>query len=379
MNARRILIIFSAVLSYWIADRLVVRAEGETEIPSITANPAHTATRQPSATPTRELSAAELEMLENEAYAENLLNEINLLREKYDRPPLIPDPSLQQVAQDQAAWFARSNKLSERTKDNRTLKSLAQEYQYAGGAAFAVRQSSAMVWRTTPIDYVIEKIWFSTVGERAKLLSGDYLHAGIATVVVNNRRFIALVTGKLANGALTYTPLPTIDNATPIPFEEIDEGTLMPPAENPVITSTPASDGSIAHIVLKGQTLSEIAYAYESGWNGIALLNNLDLENPLIYEGDLILIRPRFTDTVTPTVTNTPIPPTRTPRPTYTLSPGETPRPENELHGGTPVPPPGGFVNSLYGRLNRYKVPVSWALILTSSLGLLLAFACRKD
>ena len=378
MNARRILVVFSIAFFFFIADRPFVRADGETEIPSITANPAHTATRVPSVTPTRELTAAELEIRENEAYVEKLLNEINLLREKYDRPALIPDPALEQVAKDQAAWFARSNRLSERTKDNRTLKTLAQEYKYAGGASFAVRQNSAMVWKTTPTDYVIDKIWFSSVGERAKLLSADYLHAGIATVVINNRRFIALVTGKLANGALTYTPLPTIDNATPVPIEDLGDWAL-PPAENPVITSTPASDGSIAHIVLKGQTLSEIAYAYESGWNGIALLNNLDLENPLIYEGDLILIRPRFTDTVTPTVTGTPIPPTRTPRPTYTLAPGDKSRNKNELHGGTPVPPPGGFVNSLYGRLDRFKVPIAWALIIASALGLTLAFVCRKN
>ena len=138
-----------------------------------TASASTTPSLAPSPTQTRELSAEEREFRENEAYVEALLTEINRLRAEYDRPELIPDAALEKVAAAQVSVFARLNRLSERSKDNRSLKSVAQEYQYAGGAAFSLHQNSAMVWRTTPPEYIIEKIWFSTVGERAKLLSAD--------------------------------------------------------------------------------------------------------------------------------------------------------------------------------------------------------------
>ena len=341
----------------------------ETTSASITPSP------DPTATQTRELSAEEREFRENETYVETLLTEINRLRAEYDRPELILDAALQKVAAAQVSVFAKLNRLSERSRDNRSLKSIAQEYQYAGGAAFSLHQNSAMVWRTTPPEYIIEEIWFSTVGERAKLLSADYLHAGIATIVINNRRFVALITGKLANGSLTYTPLPTIENATPppdvAPWTETER-----PSENPVVTSTPAADGSVAHVVLKDQTLSEIAAAYDIGWNGLALLNSLDLENPVIYEGDTILIRPRFTDTVTPTITKTPIPPTRTPRPTYTAEATEAaanPGPAENRHE------PGGYINDFFMKIEAFKPALAWGLIGLSVLGLIMTFILRKS
>lgn len=341
--------------------------------PTVSATPERTV-RTAAATPTRQRSADELDLRENAAYAELLLDEINRFRAKYDRDPLIIDPALVSVATDQVAFFARKNQLSERTADNRPLRSLAQQYQYAGGASFSVRQQSAMVWRTTPVDYVVNEIWFATVSERAKLLSTDYLHAGIATVIINNRRFIALITGKLASGALTYTPLPTIDNATPIPPDDPSYESEVSNAEKIIVTSTPAADGSVAHVVEKDQTLSEIAYAYDFGWNGIALLNNLDLENPVIYEGDTLLIRPRFTDTVTPTITNTPIPPTRTPRPTFTADAAVLSRNQT----GTPPPAPGGYVDAFFKKTNGYQKHFSILLIGVSALGLFLSLFLRK-
>lgn len=338
-----------------------------------TASASTTPSLAPSPTQTRELPAEEREFRENEAYVEALLTEINRLRAEYDRPELIPDAALEKVAAAQVSVFARLNRLSERSKDNRSLKSVAQEYQYAGGAAFSLHQNSAMVWRTTPPEYIIEKIWFSTVGERAKLLSADYLHAGIATIVINNRRFVALITGKLADGSLTYTPLPTIENATP-PTADAPWSETELPDENPVVTSTPASDGSVAHVVLKDQTLSEIAAAYDIGWNGLALLNSLDPENPVIYEGDTILIQPRFTDTVTPTITKTPIPPTRTPRPTYTADPtNAAANPASEENRE-----PGGYINDFFMKIEAFKPALAWGLIGLSVLGLIMTLLLRK-
>lgn len=375
MNRRRT---FSSFLILGCLLALSERANA-TAVPTPTARETTSASITPSSAPTatqtRELSAEEREFRENETYVETLLTEINRLRAEYDRPELILDAALQKVAAAQVSVFAKLNRLSERSRDNRSLKSIAQEYQYAGGATFSLHQNSAMVWRTTPPEYIIEEIWFSTVGERAKLLSADYLHAGIATIVINNRRFVALITGKLANGSLTYTPLPTIENATPPPDVAPWTGTERP-SENPVVTSTPAADGSVAHVVLKDQTLSEIAAAYDIGWNGLALLNSLDLENPVIYEGDTILIRPRFTDTVTPTITKTPIPPTRTPRPTYTAEATEAaanPGPAENRHE------PGGYINDFFMKIEAFKPALAWGLIGLSVLGLIMTFTLRKS
>lgn len=100
------------------------------------------------------------------------------------------------------------------------------------------------------------------------------------------------------------------------------------PQISPIETSPPNEDGSISHIVKYGQTLTIIAAAYGIPLSELIAINQLDPNNPAIFEGQPLLIRIAFTETPFMTLTFTPRPPTRTPLPT------RTPRP---THTNTPI------------------------------------------
>jgi LysM repeat protein len=105
------------------------------------------------------------------------------------------------------------------------------------------------------------------------------------------------------------------------------------------VISTPNQSGAVLHVVLSGQTLWQIAIAYNVKILDIKALNNLPDDN--IYPGDTLLIKnespavsiptatPAFapTDTPTPTITFTALPNTTVPTSTVaesTVVPAET-------------------------------------------------------
>jgi len=101
----------------------------------------------------------------------------------------------------------------------------------------------------------------------------------------------------------------------------------------PVVTVTPMPDGSMIHVVQPGQSLWAIAIAYGVKIADLVKLNNqLSPTNPVIYTGQKIIVRGTSLPTISPTVTDTPFPETRTPTvirtprpPTRTLAPTLTP------------------------------------------------------
>lgn len=96
------------------------------------------------------------------------------------------------------------------------------------------------------------------------------------------------------------------------------QATATVPQVAPVITSTPKPDGSIIHPVQFGQALLTIAQAYGLSIDQLKKLNNLGSD--VIFEGQKLIIRVSSTPTLTPTITQTPRPPTRTPLPTRTAT-----------------------------------------------------------
>jgi hypothetical protein len=87
------------------------------------------------------------------------------------------------------------------------------------------------------------------------------------------------------------------------------------------VTSTPLADGSILHPIKQGQVLYTIAEAYGTTVDNLVTLNRLSPSNPVIYEGNNLVIQASFTPTIAPTATETPLPPTATLKPTATLPP----------------------------------------------------------
>lgn len=84
-------------------------------------------------------------------------------------------------------------------------------------------------------------------------------------------------------------------------------------------TVAPQADGSITHIVLEGETLINIALAYNIPLVDLLKLNNLTSQS-VIFPGEKLIIRKAHTPTPTAAITNTltPHPATPTRRPTHT-------------------------------------------------------------
>lgn len=94
-----------------------------------------------------------------------------------------------------------------------------------------------------------------------------------------------------------------------------------------VLTVTRLDDGTLFHIVQKGETLWSIALAYGMKEEEIVRLNQLG-DKPVIYENQKLKLRVAFTPTATePTSTFTPAP-TITRYPTATSSPTLSPTPQ---------------------------------------------------
>ena len=305
-------------------------------------------------------------------YAKNMLEAINLLREENDLSQLIPDAALSAAAEDQAAYLLEIGQLTERGQNQESPKTKAMDFGYAGGADFYINQNIASSWVATQAKTVLDTVWMQEPVYKIRILNPDATHIGIGAVDDNSRRYIVVYTGWLPDGSIYYTAVPTYDWRTPKPEASYT------PSPKPIQISTSNPDGSIQHRIQKGETISEIAYAYGVDWDTLSNLNNLDLEDPVIIEGQDLLVRDKFTVTPTPTASETPRPPTRTPRPTYTKSTTESSETQI-IPASTPTDQVIVDVGSFLENSKPFRKPVGILLIIVSVIGLFLSFLFKKN
>jgi len=113
------------------------------------------------------------------------------------------------------------------------------------------------------------------------------------------------------------------------------------------ITSTPAADGSIRHIVKSGEFLVTIAQAYGISLDELLSLNNLSVES-ILQVGQELLIR-KATHPLPALTSGTVIAPTATLRPSLTPQPSHTPV-VTAVPTPTPTRGPGVFTRVFSGR-----------------------------
>lgn len=165
-----------------------------------------------------------------------------------------------------------------------------------------VRESWAGVDASTSLETLLHTTWGDS--DNTSVMMHDYatqIGAGVAQV--DN------IVYYVVNISVDYSTSPTSSTLT--------GKTTETPGVVPVAVSTPLSDGSVIHVVEKGQALWSIAITYGVTVDQIQILNNLS-DNAAIYEGDNLIIRAAYTATPTLIPTNTPMPPTRTPIPPQT-------------------------------------------------------------
>lgn len=326
-----------------------------------------TPTQSPSLTPTKPAFDPTFDQA-----VSSLFSQINLLREENEAGMLILDNNLTAAAQNFAEYLLESGKLSEKGPQGETVTTRAKDVGYGGGTDFTVTQNSAMVWADTTMEYLVRAVWGGDIKEKLKLINPKSQHIGIGIAEHQRRRFVVVMTGHLSDGSVRYTPLPTYDERTPRPVLSLT------PSPVPLVTSTQLANGAIYHEIGGGQTLSEIAQAYGIDWYALAQRNQLDPEDPVIYEGELLVIQPSFTITPTPTETNTPRPPTKTPRPTFTNPPMTSETAPAFTRTAVPQITEQNFLSHFLARLGSFRAQAGFVLALLSGIGLILSVLLRK-
>jgi LysM repeat protein len=274
--------------------------------------------------------------------------------DRYGLPPLIEDSILMGTAQYTAQFMADNHLLDHMANlgydgvaarvaaagyNNGVLTCATENWENS----FRSLSEIANGWEDEQHQYPASKEQFQRIGAGVAVDS-----SGVPWYIVH----AACASSSSSSGSIT--PSSTGFTQTSTPDNSI----------HPMITTTPQEDGSVYHVVESGQTLWAIAVAYNTHIETLKELNTLSSDT--VWTGMKLLIMHAPTPTVSPTVTITPIPPTRTPtHPT-------TPKPSTSalVTGSPSMIPPGTVEDSFASRRT-----VGLLIIIFSGIGLLAVMA----
>lgn len=236
----------------------------------------------------------------------DVLAAVNALRAANGLTALETNSSLMASAQAHSEYQAFLGTWTHEGAGGSTPKSRAIAAGYGGGATIFISENVAEISTTAGIDFLIYTIWADAIHWNT-MVNPNYTHAGVGVAEANGEVFYTLDVGYISGSPAVQSTSSTSGPVATVQFVQ------------PVLAATPREDGSIVHIVEYGQSLSTIAEIYNVTVDQIKALNSLTTNT--IWVGMELLIQPAYTPSMTPTVTNTPVPPTRTPTPTRTLRP----------------------------------------------------------
>jgi uncharacterized protein YkwD len=282
----------------------------------------------------------------------DLLAVINSIRAQNGLDPVTSDPILMSVAQNHAVYISQNPGAGHFDANG------GQERDRAEAAGFSVSAAGGWIdecWAAarndTPVETMVYNSW------------SDYSH----WYQITNPGSKYVGAGVAESGGLTYYVLVSAGTyggsgqssgaASTIP------STAVTVQVAPVKLATPEADGSILHTVSIGQAPWSIAAAYDITVDQLIALNNLG-KNPVIFEGQKLIIQPGYTPTPSPTATLTPRPPTRTPIPAQTAQPVAT----QESAGG------GSIFN-----MNRSTMGLILVLICGAGLALMVIGTVKRE
>ena len=241
--------------------------------------------------------------------ASEMIAAVNALRAEYGLEPYGTDAELNALAQAHSEYQASIQKITHTRADGSGPAEAGVIENIGGGmnvgAEYIVRQQWADYWhRKTLIGFVSASAG-AGVAERDGVVYYTFVIRGW---------------GKETGAQETEAAVPAPGTAG-TPSQSDGAPTFDPQS---AFTVTPQEDGSVIHAVRAGETVWSIALIYDIASESIVALNGLNATQPVIYEGQRLLLRPAFTVTPTASPTVTPLPPTATLKPTRTLRP---PRP----------------------------------------------------
>jgi LysM repeat protein len=280
--------------------------------------------------------------------ASDLISAVNAFRVENGLAPYGVDSALMSEAQAQSDYQASIQTSTHQRADG------------SGPGNHGVAAENVASGTNLSADAAVRSIWTDSVHMSTMLgPTTGLVGAGAAT---SGDTVYYTLDVKNTSGNFTYRPP---SQATALPGQPTFTPNVQPPAAGPVITSTPNSDGSIKHVIQPGEFLVDIVKAYGITLDQLYTLNhNIDPKKPVYNAGQVLIIRPAPTATITPSPTLSPIPPTHTLRPTRTptkvIIPTQTPTPT-----ATPVP---SLVDKVKAGLSRTRI--AYALIALCGIGL---------
>jgi uncharacterized protein YkwD/LysM repeat protein len=228
----------------------------------------------------------------------DLINAVNALRASYGLPPYSISPILMFTAQSQAEFMAATGDVSHTGFGGSSLtdRLLAAGYPLAGdlslGGFRAENITSGNEDRTT--QSAVDG-WTRDALHLNTMTSPNLSEIGAGVAIANGRVYYVI-----------DAALPTTGPAIPAATVIAGSGSTGPSPEAKIsaaVVSTPNSEGDVIHEVQVGQSLWQIAIAYEVKIDDIKRLNNL-LDDS-IYPGSKLLIKTDAVMTLIPTASVT--------------------------------------------------------------------------
>jgi len=227
--------------------------------------------------------------------ASELLDEVDKIRISSGLSPYDTNPILMSIAQSQAEYEQSIGSQTDVSANGLRpfQRALLAGYPVAGNVTTKVGYLSELLYGGVSVT-ANEAVqwWYNDAGHEPYLMSALYQDIGAGVAQSNNTFYYVIVVALSSGGTpAPITPPPPRYTASPI-----------------IIISTPNEDGSIYHIVQRGDTPLGIALAYGISLSSLNKLNNLT-DKSLIYVGGKLVIRNANTPTPTqPTATPTQFP-----------------------------------------------------------------------
>lgn len=293
--------------------------------------------------------------------AMDLIGTVNAYRAQYGLQPYSVDGGLMAEAQSQSEYQASIGACTHSRSDG------------SSPAAHGVSaENIACGQNLTPSEAVFAQ-WTDQI-HQATMVGPDSGMVGAGVASANGSNYYTL---DVRRGTGAFIARAAVNNA---PANQAGQATATPAPATVYIptdfaTSTPNSDGSIAHVLKYGETLVEIATAYGITLPDLISMNHLDPQKPVYFAGQVLILRNAFTATPFITTTFTPRPPTRTPLPTRTLRPTRTSSaPLTPLPTDTQTPTPLIHIPTL-DDLGSTRPFMAYGFITICAIGLLVLIA----
>ncbi len=281
----------------------------------------------------------------NLSTAYELIDAVNTLRAAYGLAPYTVNPILMGIAQGQAEYMASIGSWTHTGPDGSTPSQRAQAagYPVAGDLSLGGWFSENVIYGMDLTAAEAVQRWTGDAPHLTTMISTTLKDIGAGVAVVDNTYYYVIDCGLSTGGSGNVASTPSTPNRTPA----APTSTRYGAATATILPSTPNADGSVIHVVTKGDTLYGIAFAYGVALKDLLALNNLTA-NSTIYIGQKIIVRGAYTPTATlPTTTPTHFPtatPWPTSTPTSTASPLPPATPTLARSPGLPASAAGGAV-----------------------------------